>query len=70
MQFKELYLYCVGRDSSVGIATRYWIVCLEVESRCGRGFRTRPDQPWGPLSLLYRWYRVKPPGSGADTHHI
>jgi hypothetical protein len=32
---------------------------------------TRPDQPWGPHSLLYNWYRVsfpgvKQPGCGAD----
>jgi len=32
---------------------------------------TRPDQPWGPHSLLYDWYRVsfpgvKRPGRGAD----
>ena len=47
----------MGRDSSVGIATRY-----------GRGsnpgggeiFRIRPDRPWGPPSLLYNGYRVFP----------
>jgi hypothetical protein len=32
---------------------------------------TRPDQSWGPHSLLYNWYRVsfsgaKRPGRGAD----
>ena len=31
-----------GRDSSVGIATRY---CPGIESRWGEIFRTRPDQP-------------------------
>ena len=34
-------------------------------------FRTRPDWPWGPPSLLYNWYRVFPrgkvrPGRAAD----
>jgi len=36
-----------------------------------RFFRTRPDQPWGPPSLLYNGYRVsfpgvKRPGRGVD----
>ena len=24
----------------------------------GETFRTRPDRSWGPLSILYNWYRV------------
>jgi hypothetical protein len=37
----------------------------------GEIFRTCPDQPWGPLSLLYNEYRVFPggrkrPGRDAD----
>jgi hypothetical protein len=36
----------------------------------GEIFRTRPDQPWGPPSLLYNGYQVFPggkwPGIGAD----
>jgi len=24
--------------------------------------RTRPDQPWGPASVLYNSYRVSDPG--------
>jgi hypothetical protein len=28
----------------------------------GEIFRTCPDQPWGPASLLYNWYRVSFPG--------
>jgi len=35
-------------------------------------FRTRPDRPWGPPSLLYNWYRVFPgvkrEGRGVDPH--
>jgi hypothetical protein len=37
----------------------------------GEIFRTCPDRPWGPLSLLYNGYRVFPggkerPGRDAD----
>ena len=37
----------------------------------GEIFRTRPDSPWGPPSLLYNGYRVsflgvKRPGRGVD----
>jgi hypothetical protein len=62
-----------GRDSSVGIATRYGLDGPGIESRWGaRFFRTSPDRPlWGPPSLLYDGYRVfhrgvKRPGRGAD----
>ena len=45
-----------------------------VIGRCPGGseiFRTCPDQPWGPTSLLYNGYRVFPggkerPGRDAD----
>jgi hypothetical protein len=60
----------VGRDSSVGIATRYGLDGPGIESRWRRIFRTRPDRPWGPPSLLYNRYRVllgvKRPGRGVD----
>jgi len=48
----------MGRDSSVGIATRWAIR----GSNPGEGeiFRTCPDRPWGPPSLLYNGYRVFP----------
>jgi hypothetical protein len=41
----------LGRDSSVGIATR----CRLDGPDPGGGeiFRTRPDRPWGQPSLLY-----------------
>jgi hypothetical protein len=40
----------------------------------GKTSRTRPDTPWGPLSLMYNGYRiyfpgVKRPGRGFATHH-
>ena len=62
-----------GRDSSVGIATRYGLDGLGIESRWGcEIFRTRPDRPWGPPSLLYNGYTgsflgLKRPGRGADN---
>jgi hypothetical protein len=31
----------------------------------GEIFRTRPDRPWGPPSLLYKGYRVFPGGKAA-----
>jgi len=53
----------VGRDSPVVIATLYGL------DRPGTGgdeiFRTRPDRPWGPTSLLYNGYRVFPRGKAA-----
>jgi len=37
-------------------------------------FRTRPDRPWGPPSLLYDGYRVFPrikrPGRGVNHPHL
>ena len=42
----------------------------------GEIFRTRPDRPWGPPSLLYNEYRVFPGGKTAgawswpSTHHL
>ena len=60
----------VGRDSSVGIARRYGLDGPGIESwRGGEIFRTHPDRPWGPPSLLYKGYReggVKRPGRVLD----
>ena len=58
------------QDSSVSIATRYGLDGPGIESRWGEIFRTRPDRPWGPPSLLYNGYGVFPgvkaAGRGAD----
>jgi hypothetical protein len=61
----------VGRDSAVGIATSYGLDGPGIESRWGEIFRSHPDRPWGPPSLLYNGYRVlsrgvKQPGRGVD----
>ena len=52
----------VGRGSSVGIATGYGLDGPGIESRWGEIFRTCPDRPWGPPSLLYNVHRVLPGG--------
>jgi len=62
-------MYLCGPGSSVGIATDYGLDGLG--SRSGTRFSARPDQPWGPSSLLYNGYRVFPggkvrPGRAAD----
>ena len=65
--FQSSSLSPVDRDSVVGIKTRYG---LEVPgSNPGRGeiFRTCPDRPWGPPSLLYNRYRVFPGGKAAGA---
>jgi hypothetical protein len=65
----------VGRDSSVNIATRYWLNGSEIESRWGRGFPHQFRLALMPSHLLYNRYRVsfsgvKRPGRGVDTHPI
>ena len=52
----------MGRDSSVGIATRYRLDGPGIESRWGRDSLTRPDQLWGPPSLIYSGYWFFPRG--------
>jgi hypothetical protein len=47
-----------GPDSSVGIATGYGLDGPWIKSRWGEIFRTCPDRPWGPPTLLYNGYRV------------
>jgi len=62
-----------GPDSVVGIATGYGLDGPGIESRWGNEiFRTCPDRPCGPPSLLYNGYQVFPgdkerPGRDADT---
>jgi len=60
-----------GPGSVVGIATAYVLDGPRIESTWGEIFRTSPDRPWGPPSLLYNGYRVFPggkvlPGRDAD----
>jgi hypothetical protein len=69
--FLTSYFEASGPGSSVGIATGYGMDGPGIESRWGEIFRTCPDEPWGPPSLLYNGPRVCPggkerPGRDAD----
>ena len=71
LYFLYVPLVYVGRDSAVGIATRYGLDGARIVSRCGSEiFRIRPDRFCGPPSLVYSGYRVFPgvkrPGRGVD----
>ena len=77
LQIQEFFFLSVsqlvcGPSSSVSIMTGYGVDGPGIESRWGGEiFRTCPDRPWGPPSLLYNGYRVFPggkerPGRDAD----
>jgi hypothetical protein len=70
-----------GPGSVVGMATAYGLDGPGIETKIkrhfkknpagGEIFRTCPDRPWGPPSLLYNGYRIFPgdmlrPGRDAD----
>jgi hypothetical protein len=59
-----------GLVSSVGIATGHRLDGPGIESWLDETFRTCPDRPWDPPSLLYHgtgsFQEVKRPGRGAD----
>jgi hypothetical protein len=59
----------MGRDSSVGIATRYGLDGPGIESRWGGSeiFRTLPERPWGPPSFIFNGYRVSTGGKAAGA---
>ena len=69
--FRALLLFRTergSRDSSVGIGTRCGLDGPGIEYRWGGEiFRTRPDRPWDPPSLLYNGYRVFPGGKAAGA---
>jgi len=58
LDLEKVLLGQVGRDSIVGIATRYVLDSPGIESRWGKIFRTCTDWPLGPPNLLYSGYRV------------
>jgi hypothetical protein len=57
----------VGRDSSAGIATRYGLDGRGSNPGGGEIFRTRPDRPCDPPSLLYKEYRFFPGSKAAGA---
>jgi hypothetical protein len=52
---------------AVGIATRYRMDSPGSNPGGVEIFRTHPDRPWGPHSLLYIGYRVFPGGKAAGA---
>jgi hypothetical protein len=61
-----------GPGSSGGIATDYGLDGPGSNPGGGEIFRTCPDRPWGPPSLLYNGYRAFPGGKvrpGRDADH-
>jgi hypothetical protein len=58
-------LTCGGRDSVVGIATRYGLDGPGIESRCGRDF-SQPSRPaLGPTQSPIQWVPGLFPGGKA-----
>ena len=57
----------VGRDSSVGIATRYGLDGTGIESLWEQDFPHSFRPAWGPPSVLNNEYRVIPGGNAAGT---
>ena len=55
--------FMVGRDSSVGITTRYRLDSQRIESQCGGEIvNSSPHQAWDPPSFQFNGYRVSFPG--------
>ena len=54
--------FFVSRDSTVGVATRYGLGGMGIESRWRRVFRTRPERHWDQPSLLHEGFWVPFPG--------
>jgi hypothetical protein len=68
---RNMYFFFVGRDSSVGVATRYGLDGLGIESRRGRDFPhpSRPPPGTHPASYTMgtgSFSGVKRPGCGVD----
>ena len=59
-------LMWAGIAQSVQSLARGWTI-RGSNAGGGDNFRTRPDRPWGPPSLLYDGYRVFPGGKAAGA---
>jgi hypothetical protein len=65
-QAEFIYINMVGRDSSVGIATRYGLECPRTESRWGRDFPHPFRLALGHTQPLIQGYRISfPEGKAA-----
>ena len=74
-QLLLLYVVSVGRDSSVGIATRYGLHGPGIESRWGRDFSHPSRQALGPIQPPIQWVPglflgVKRPGRDDHPPHL
>jgi hypothetical protein len=56
-----------GRDSAVGIATRYGLDGPGIESRCGRSFPHPSRTALGSTQPPIQWYRGFPGGKAAGA---
>jgi hypothetical protein len=63
--FDHLEAYFVGRDSSVGIATRYGLDGPGIKSRCGRDFQHNDRPVLGPTQPPVQWVPGLFPGGKA-----
>jgi hypothetical protein len=57
----------MGRDSSVGIATRYVLDGPGIESRWGQDFPNPSSPALGPTQPPIQWYRVFPGGKATGA---
>jgi hypothetical protein len=62
----EHYIISMGRDSAVGVETRYGLDGPGIESRWWQGLRIRPDRPWSPQWAPGISRGVKRPMRGVD----
>ena len=60
LQSSLTYLLICGPGSSVGIATELRVGRSGDRIPVGTRFSARPARPWGPPSILYKWYCVFP----------
>jgi hypothetical protein len=71
--FKDPLMLCMmGRDGSVGIATRYGLDVRGSNPSGDEILRTRPDRSWGPPNFVCNGYRVSFPGlkrPGRSANH-
>ena len=56
-----------SRTHEIKTAIRYGLDGRGLNPGRGEIFRTHPDRPWGPPSLLYNGYRVFPGGKAVGA---
>jgi len=63
--YGTFFIFLVGRDSAVGIGTRYGLDGPESNPGGSEVFRICLDGLWGTPNLVYNGYRVFPGGKAA-----